>query len=273
MRLKKKFSFTDNNIIWRILLGTNNELVIESRNENSREVFFNILNFDTGKPILSKFQLSEKYWSGIEEVKDGIIFFHKYAKPDLPAHTGIIAIDIKTGSEIWKNEDYSYLFSFEGKVYAYRQLFDKREYHLLDFYTGVELETVELNNMEINTLRENAETYEGVNPREYKFPIVLSNKISPDLLPPQISALYTNNSMQYCEYILFENLYIFSYNIDKAGRKYQKLVIPDTNSGKFLLEKTINKTDGKIVPDSFFVYQNSLILIEHKKVLTIFNLK
>ena len=94
MEIKKLYSYKSEKQIWRILISGSDKLILETRDLNTKEVFFNCLFIENGKSIFSNLQLDEKCWIGIEDIYKGIIFFHYFPKPDMPHHKGIIAFDI-----------------------------------------------------------------------------------------------------------------------------------------------------------------------------------
>ena len=91
------------------------KLIIEERDIENKEVFFNCIDISTGERIFSDFQLDEKFWVGIEAIDEDVIYFHKFMKPDMPGHQGIIAFDINSESILWENSEYSFLFVVDKK--------------------------------------------------------------------------------------------------------------------------------------------------------------
>ena len=94
MKIKKKYSFKDKRQIWRLLITDTDLLIIETRSVESREVYFNCIDIHSGKKKFNNIQMEEKSWIGIEMIYKDIIFFHQYAKPDMPEHRRILAYDI-----------------------------------------------------------------------------------------------------------------------------------------------------------------------------------
>ncbi|HUX92187.1 MAG TPA: DUF4905 domain-containing protein, partial [Ignavibacteriaceae bacterium] len=93
MKIKKEYEYSNRRQIWRLIPTDSGKIIIEDRNVETKEAFFNCLDIYTGKKKFSNLQLDEKYWIGIETIYKDIIFFHKYLKPDMPGHIGIIAYD------------------------------------------------------------------------------------------------------------------------------------------------------------------------------------
>jgi hypothetical protein len=94
MKLKKNYRFDNKRQIWRIIPTKEGKLIIEERELENKQAYFHCLSLDSGKNILSNFQLDDKFWVGIEAVQDDIIYFHKFAKPDMPKHRGIFAFNL-----------------------------------------------------------------------------------------------------------------------------------------------------------------------------------
>ncbi len=82
MKLKKNYRFDNKRQIWRIIPTEEGKLIIEERELENKQTYFHCLSLDSGKKILSDFQLDDKFWVGIEAVQNDIIFFHKFAKPE-----------------------------------------------------------------------------------------------------------------------------------------------------------------------------------------------
>ena len=86
MKLKRKYTFTNNRQIWRIVPAGEGKLVIEERDPMTKEVFFSCIEMNTGKILLDSLQFDEKFWIGIEDIYKDVILFHKYHQPDMPWH-------------------------------------------------------------------------------------------------------------------------------------------------------------------------------------------
>lgn len=136
MKLKKTFSFTDKNQIWRLLISDSDKLIIETRDTDRKQVFFNSIDLNIYKKELRNFQLDEKFWTGIEAVYKNIIYFHEYAKPNMPEHKKIIAFDLDKKIKLWQNDDLTFLSLFDDKLYAVKKKFEGQQLFLLNYLTG-----------------------------------------------------------------------------------------------------------------------------------------
>ena len=131
MKIKKKFTHDNKRPIWRILPTETGKLIIEERGKDNKQVYFNCINIENGKKVFKNFQLEEKFWIGIEAVYNDVIYFHKFIKPDMPQHIGIIAVDLDNKKTLWEDLNNSFLFILNEKVYCYRQMFEGRKYFSL----------------------------------------------------------------------------------------------------------------------------------------------
>ena len=67
MVIKHNYSFSNNRQIWRLIPTETGKIVIEERDTENKEVFFNCLDISSGEKIFSEFQLEEKFWGVVIE--------------------------------------------------------------------------------------------------------------------------------------------------------------------------------------------------------------
>ncbi len=156
MKLKKNYRFDNKRQIWRIIPTREGKLLIEERQLETKQAYFHCLSLDSGKKILSNFQLDDKFWVGIEAVQDDIIFFHKFAKPDMPKHRGIFAYDLVKKELVWQNPELIFLFILNEKLFAYKEKFEGRNYYCINSANGEIIEDIGENYEKINKLRNEA---------------------------------------------------------------------------------------------------------------------
>jgi len=268
MKLKKSFSFTDKKQIWRLLINNNDKLFIETRDIDEKEVFFHCFDLNKGKNIFKNFQLEEKYWVGIEAVKDNVILFHKFIKPDMPEHKQVIAYDIIEQKQIWENLDLSFLTIYENKVYTFKQLFEGREFFALDFITGEVIEELGKDVIPINEILNKAREEEDFS--DYKYPESQTEMLDENI--KSIIAKETENSVITgdIEVLQFENLLMFNYHFKVEGNWINNnFATYRLDKNKKIISETINKNLNAYVPDSFFIYKNLLILLKNKNEIEV----
>ncbi len=272
--LKKEFTYSNNRQIWRLLLTEKNKLIIEERDINSKEVFFNCIEVQSGKKIFSNLQLEEKYWAGIEAIHDEIIFFHKFINRDMPDHTGIFAFDINSKNFLWKVEDLIFLFVFGENVFCYKNKFDTREYFVLDCKTGNLIEELGDDSKKINLLRNqsfNTNNYDG-----YLFPSSFNSYNSETKAYNNFfNELKENNTIAgTIDFIELNNLLLFNFHeVQSDGSLTNRFKAIEYLTKNVILEEVLNSKTKSFIPDSFFIKDNFVFLLIEKTKLKVFSIK
>lgn len=273
MKIKKLFLYKGKFQIWRILITESNKLIVETRDIEKKEAFFNCLDIESGKKFFTDYQFEEKFWIGIEDIYKDIIFLHKFAKPDLPGHKHIIAFDINSQQILWENPDYSFLFILNDKIYAYRQKFENRSYYALDILTGNVVKDCGTDFREINKLNEIAANKKDFS--QYVFPVPfnspgIDNFEINEIIAEEIKNLEIVGDVEYNK---FNNFLLMNYHQKKSGTFLENIFkIYDLKTNREVLNETLNSNANAFVPDSFFVYKNMLVLLIEKTGLKVYKL-
>lgn len=274
MKIKKKYSFKSKRQIWRIIPTETDKIIIEEREPEKKQAYFNCLQKESGKNILKDFQLDEKFWVGIETVYKDVIFFHKYLKPDMPGHKGIFAFDIADKKIKWKNKDITFLFSLNDLIYSYVQKFEGRNYYALNYKTGEISEDLGTDSLKVNELRE--QSIQKENSKDYFFPNILfedSNKSE------QTKSFFQKLKNETAisgriEFIKINSLLIFCFhgaNSKDSMDIYLKAV--DLSVGNYILEEKLVKETKLFLSDSFFIKGNLLFVLFGKSKLNVYELR
>jgi len=273
MKLKKNYKFDNRRQIWRIIPTNDGKLILEEREPEKKQAYFHCLSLESGKKILSNFQLDYSFWVGVEAVFGDTIFFHKFAKPDMPKHKGIFAFDINSKKILWENPDIIYQFILQDKIYAYVDKFEGRKYFALNPMSGEIIDELDDNYEMINSLRD--ESIKGENNKGYFFPELfepasVTNKKATEF----IQTLKNNHVISgKIEYILNENLMMFSFHEANSNGSLDNLFkAVDLCTGKYILEEVINKETGMFFTDSFFVKDDLLFLLFGKSRLVVYRI-
>ncbi|MCW8803276.1 MAG: DUF4905 domain-containing protein [Ignavibacteriaceae bacterium] len=273
MRLKKNYKFDNNRQIWRIIPTNSGRLVIEEREPEKKQVYFHCLSLDSGKKVISNFQLEDKFWVGIETVQNDTIFFHKFAKPDMPKHKGIYAFDIITKKIFWENPELIYQFIHQDKLFAYFEKFEGRKYYSLAPNSGEVIEELGENYELINRLRE--ESIKGENNNSYLFPEAFEDNSSLDQRVAELIKSLRNEFVVSgkIEFIQQNNLLMISFHeANSKGTLNNLFKAVDLSAGKYILEEVINKETGLFLTDSFFVKDDLLFLLFGKTRLVVYKI-
>lgn len=273
MKLKKKYRFDNKRQIWRIIPTNSGKLVIEEREPEQKQVYFHCIELTSGKKILQDFQLDDKFWVGIESVKDDYIYFHKFAKPDMPKHKGIFAFDIKTKKIFWENSNLTFQFMFRDKMYAYVEEFGGKKFFALNLQDGTVEDELGDNPLLINELRD--QSIADNIPAGYLFPEVFSSdSLIENNTFDLISSLKTDFMISgQIEYLLKNGLLMMSFHtVNEKGKLNNIFKAVDLSGRKYILEEVLNKDTSLFFTDSFFVKDDFLFLLFGKTRLEVYNI-
>ena len=273
MKIKKKYSFKSKRQIWRIIPTETNKLIIEERESDKKQVYFNCFQTDSGKKIFKDFQLEEKFWVGIETVYNDVIFFHNYLKPDMPGHRGIIAFDIENEKIKWENKNLTFLFPLDDIIYTYAQTFEGRNHFALDYDTGEVVEVLGNDPLKIRGLRE--QFIENENSKDYLFPnIYFYDSNDFEELKSFFQRLKNKRLITgRIEFIQLDSMLIFGYHgINSKGSMDIFFNAVDLSTGNYILEEKLLKETGLFLSDSFFIKGNLLFVLFGKSKLNVYEL-
>lgn len=265
MKLKKQFSFTDKNQIWRLLISDQDKLLLETRNTESKEVFFHCTDLNNGKLIFKKLQFEEKFWIGIERIENDIIYFHNFARPNMPEHKKIIAYDLNKKKIIWQNDDLTFLTIIENKLYAFKKRFEGQDIFILNPITGEVFEELGNNPEILNVILNTSESLEDYS--EYTYPE--RNSIQGNHLQELIDKETKQNSnIENIESMQLGSFLCFNYHFRNSNNLLENVfAVYDLDKRKKVVSEVINKNLNAFAPDSFFGYKNNLLVLKNKNEL------
>ena len=273
MKIKRIYRVDNRRQIWRIIPTNENKLILEERETEKKQAYFHCMVLDSGKKIFKSLQLEEKFWVGIETVRDDLIFFHKFAKPDMPKHKGIFAFDIGTQKILWENPELIYQFILKEKLYAFKERFEGRTYYSINLFNGEVVEEISEDHKLINNLRN--ESLMEENNEKYLFPEVFEADSSPDNRAIDfLKSLRSNFVISgKIEHILKNNLLMISFHeANSKGSLNNLFKAVDLSTGKYILEEVINKETSLYLTDSFFVKDDFLFLLFGKTRLEVYKI-
>ncbi len=270
-QLKPSWSYTTTGVLWRLLFSETNFIVGEDRDTATKQVSFFCLNAANGDMLWKNILFGEPWWIGIEAVVHDKVFLHGFKKPDMPEHGKIVAVDLGTGKELWRNNDYAFLYATPDRVMAFRDMFERRLFYELDAATGEFMQ--ELNEPPADLY----ETNNGRHGRDnFLFPESLTDDVSEfSLVAPMIDKYCTRSAIRgSVEYVRSNGKLVFNYHAiqDRDEEKnldvlQNRLCIVDEESGKQVYADIINFSTPGAVPDSFFVDESTAYYIKEKNTL------
>jgi hypothetical protein len=273
MKLKKNYLYSSQRQIWRLIPTNTNKLIIEEREPEKKQVYFGCMQTDSGKKIFKDFQFEEKFWVGIETVYKDIIFFHRFAKPDMPGHKGIIAFDIDKQKILWENNEQHFLFIVNDMVYSYKQNFDSRNYYASNFMTGFTEEVPGLTVEQINVLRKHSSDNNKYS--DYHYPAIIFREILIDDRAKRLLTELRNNTIisGKIEFLILDDLLLFTFHkVSESGNFQILFKAVDLSTGKYILEEVLMKRTSVFVSDSFFVKDNLIFLLKEKTMLEVYQI-
>jgi hypothetical protein len=275
-KIKPAWKFQAAGQLWRILFSESGRIVGEDRDEGKKEVTFFCLDEVSGKVLWKDVAFEERWWIGIETFYHGIVYLHEYIKPDLPQHKKIIAVDLESGTILWKNDELEPLFVAGEKFFAVRSSFEKRVLYELNPVTG-----------EIGgEFSEDDEGFETAQRRlspsrqDFVFPEIFESGVEHEneLKDSIQSHCDFRKLVGSIEYIYHASLLFFNYH-ERAGSSSSDqpalnnvFKVVNTNKNRLLHSEVLNENASAPTPDSFFLKGSQLFYIKDKKLLAAFHL-
>ncbi len=272
MNFNPHFKFSDGNQIWRLLISDSDKLIIETRDTDKKEVFFSCVDLNSGKELFKDFQFEEKYWIGIEKIYDDIIFFHRFVKPDMPGHREIIAFDINSQRILWQTNEFTFLFIYNDKLYASKELFEGNKFFILDYKTGEVASELDTDMNELNRLKNIAgqeidyEGYVFTEKFDERNPYIEEN-IKNIVIKKLNGKEYSGN----VEFATVGDLVLFNFHEKgESDTLINKFSVVEIDSGETKYSEILNSNTNAYAPDSFFCYKDYGIVLKEKQEVMVF---
>jgi len=272
MNFKPHFRFSDGNQIWRLLISDSDKLIIETRDTEKKEVFFSCIDIITGNELFKDFQFEEKYWIGIEKIHDDIIFFHRFVKPDMPGHREIIAFAIDTQKILWQTNEFTFLFIYNDKLYASKELFEGNKFFILDYKTGETINELDTDMNELNRLKNIAEQetdyehYVFTEKFDERNPYI-KDKVK-KLITEKLTGKEYSGNVEFAE---VNDLILFNFHEKKEPETLtNKFYVIEAISGETKYSDILNANTNAYAPDSFFCYKDFGIVLKEKQEVMVF---
>ncbi len=253
------------------MLSPDGKIIGESRDADAKRLSYFCVDDRTGETFWEGKNFGEEWWMGMEGVQEGVLLLHGFAKPDMPQHQRITAVDVATGKVLWSNPEITYWFGYKERVYAYRDLFEKRIGISLNLRTGEVEERYEESLDELHTLRSLALSEGEQN--AYRFPEPVDEEWL-DGPRSHLLQLATQGKALAGEVDFFEEggVAILGFHLrepdESEGARYQNVLrVMDTLQGKLLYSETLVQDARALIPDSFFVRPPFVYFLKEHKTL------
>lgn len=258
-------------LVWRVVSAGTSMMVGEDRSPEDKRVTFFGLNRITGEVLWENVSFDEPWWISIEAAHGDRVFLHGFARPDMPDHQKILALDLPTGHVAWSKDDMRYLSAAGDSVFTSKDTVAGRLIFELHQRTGETVRTWDNDAAGVVEARSRAEGAPGEGP---EFPVPLSEIPSTDQrLGPVQNLSQDERVVGPVEVILKGNLSMFSYYEKNAkGLLRNILGIVHAGSGERVFSETIGEDVQSVVPDSFFFQDGILYFVRERSSLTAVNI-
>ncbi|MBN8705036.1 MAG: DUF4905 domain-containing protein [Bacteroidetes bacterium] len=169
-------------VIWRFLFSSQTHIVIEERLKAERLTRFLCADIRTGLPLWREFTLDEKWYTGLEAVRNGKVYLHGYVNPNLPEHLGIYTISLESGDLLWYEPSLTYYHSGPDFLIGYSQESQERSYFFLDPETGKKKSDQPMSEGEAEKLRGAFSENEGFLDVKWTEKLVDGNPLWPEMV-------------------------------------------------------------------------------------------
>lgn len=268
--LSPAWTFSPRGKIWKVLFADGRTLVGEARDVEAKQASFFCVETETGAAVWENLSFPEPWWVGVDAIHRGVLFFHEFAKPDLPEHKRIRAVDLHTGKILWTNDDASFFFAYANFVYAEKKMFEKRVAVKMELLTGLEVEEIG-DPDELMTLRRLAGE-ELHDDSSVMYPELLeeaAERARADLIRPHLRAAQWRSleSVEMPGYLIAS--YHFPFERDATGRSLysNNLIILEKKNGRKIFADVLNAETRAVVPDSFFVRNQTVFYVKEYSTL------
>jgi hypothetical protein len=271
--LNKIYELTDTNPIWRILISDTDTLVLERRNTDAKEVFFNAYKLANGEVLWENFQPEEKFWIGIEKIYKDVIYFHKFAKPDMPGHRGVFAYDLPGKKKLWENSSSSFAFILDDKVFAFRDDISGAKLDAFDYRTG-EMRGQPIEEIaRIDELQKLSQLKEDFS--DYVFPEKFygDEPEAAEIENALKEALKENKLKGTVEFGIRGNLLFLSFHVVEDNSLMRNIFTAyDLKRNEIIFEDVLNSSIDLFVAETFFAYKDFLFLLKGKNILEVYKI-
>lgn len=269
-KLRKSWTYAPGSVIWSVRTTQDGFIVGEERDQQKLQARFFCLDAETGRVQWEGVTLPEPWWTGIDGIHQSVIFFHEFAKPDLPEHVRIHAVDSRTGDLLWSNQEIAFWFAFDGRVYATRMGYRAKLGLSVDVRTGGLIEEYGENLDGMQALRQKA-IMEEAQTDSVGLPEKLDN-LPDSPLSEKIRILLKNSPFPASsEAIIAGDRAVVSAYEPVEGADVplfrQRIWVID-EQGRLRFEALAHAAARMMLPDTYFVRRETLYYIESGRTLT-----
>ncbi|HET6271791.1 MAG TPA: DUF4905 domain-containing protein [Bacteroidota bacterium] len=260
-------------IIWRVVPTGSGKLVGEDRDVDRKQATFFCVSQTSGEVLWQGVEFSERWWIGIEAIHRDVVLLHGFAKPDMPEHKGVFAVDLLTGTKLWSNDECKFLVAEDDVVLAAKDSLEGNIILELEYRTGAILRSWGNNSQVVRDARNRISSRPS---DAMEFPVPLGRIDNGESEAADLVRSYCTNKsiVGLVEVLDNEDTIVVNYHErmgqgeDTALHLKNTIAVLERESGSVLLHETINEDVQAIAPESFFVQHGTLFYIKNRNTLT-----
>lgn len=255
--LSEKIEFlyaeTFNGLVWKTLADpVNKRLFIESRENESKRVFFSAISVETGKYLWKEITFEEEpWWISLAAISAEILLFTLYTDSNNPDKKALLAFNVAERKIIWWKNNFALSTIGDDLIAGVDTKFGAREV-ILRMSDGKEASGPAILASEQN--------FQVIRPFQYHGGSSNFDTVRAFLeMKCQISPVI---SIEYSEYNSLILISAFTGNEDLAN-----YLIVFNSAGEILMKETLGEHLKGIALDTFFIFSGYLIFVKNKNVL------
>ena len=256
--------------IWQIRFDEKTGwLAIETRDADTLQNAFYVVDSRTGKFIISDYKPKAGWWSGLEDIYSGCLYLHQSNNQQYGQHEGIMALNAGTGKKLWELPFYSFYGLATDYLLAKELNQETNELVRLDYGTGTRI----AGSLPLTEAKAALNFFQAQRQQLSRVPSHYpeNNEFFPEL---QLFLQNTTNpeAALAIDYLETNRYFVMGFYQTQPDLKYTYRVAVFSLSGELLLQEKLNNDVAGIGLDNFFILNDTLILSKNKDTLVGFGL-
>jgi len=269
--LELAWSFDAGGNVWRLIPTATGHILGEVRKHEEKRASYFCLDEASGRTLWRDRAFDEPWWIGIEAVAGEVVLLHTYEKPDMPQHRSMIAIDLRSGREVWREADAAFWFLSGTSVYGVREGLGSRSALEIELRSGERIRSVDETLAELGELRKNAAESMQMGEISLAAPYVPGSDPEIDRILSR-SILRTHptaglESLRRNDYLLVSFFVPTGAAEGQRPQYANHFRIIDLRKGKTLHDEILARSVTAPVPDTFYVKQGAVVSVKDLHVV------
>lgn len=251
--------------IWQLRFDDVTGLIaVECRDADSLQTSFGVFKGITGKVVLQSYKPVKAWWKNLADIRAGIMYLQGVAAKGVGKSVGIFAVDATNGQEKWELPEYSFYGLTPTEVLVLPGAGESTD------LTGIQVET----GKETNTSGSIAEMQKRITSfRQQRFQTLQVPQQYPTQSAyfPDLQAFIKSKTgltaQGAIDYLEFNNTIAIGFQplLENNQLTYQLALF--SMAGDIYLHENLGKDLAGIGTDSFFIFQDTLILLKNRNSL------